>query len=369
MRWRFSLTWFTGVLARALFKRKYKIENEIGAGGFARVFAARRIKDNFPVAIKKIAKAKIPSLYHGVPLEVLLLQKVSDIPGVVHMVEYHDMGDSIWIVLEKGDHTQDLYDLIVQEGHLSEERAKKVFRQVVDALSLCHCRGVFHRDVKDENIIIDPDTDEVKLIDFGSGCGLRSDWYTHFSGTLLYAPPEWIREHRYHADELTVWSLGVLLYDMVCGNLPFLTQDQILAKRLTWRGRDLSPDLKDLIEQCLQRSPEKRITLDQIKAHPWLVKLPDDNNKAQVESSLNLPNENVDKLSRDNLIKLAGDTNDTALDSSDKVLGEDFNKLFSEILNKSNGDIIDKFSGDNDKVPVQQKELFSVGKMPVDIGL
>jgi serine/threonine protein kinase len=54
-----------------------------------------------------------------------------------------------------------------------------------------------YRDVKDENIIIDTDTDEVKLIDFGSGCGLRSDWYTHFSGTLLYAPPEWIREHRY----------------------------------------------------------------------------------------------------------------------------------------------------------------------------
>ena len=56
--------------------------------------------------------------------------------------------------------------------------------------------NLLYRDVKDENIIIDTHTDEVKLIDFGSGCGLRSDWYTHFSGTLLYAPPEWIRDHR-----------------------------------------------------------------------------------------------------------------------------------------------------------------------------
>ena len=95
----------------------------------------------------------------------------------------------------------------------------------------------------------------------------------YFSGTRVYSPPEWVKFRRYRADGLTVWSLGILLYDMVCGDIPFESDAQIKRAELIWRPElRLSHEVKDLISRCLSVSQEERIKLDEILTHPWMTR-------------------------------------------------------------------------------------------------
>lgn len=98
----------------------------------------------------------------------------------------------------------------------------------------------------------------------------------YFPGTRVYSPPEWIRYGKYRADSLTVWSLGTLLYNMVCGNVPFETDSQIKKAQLHFPSAlNLSSDLKDLISSCLKVDPKERITLAKVSDHPWLQRSQD----------------------------------------------------------------------------------------------
>jgi len=92
------------------------------------------------------------------------------------------------------------------------------------------------------------------------------------AGTRVYAPPEWIKYRRYTADGLTAWSMGILLHDLVCGDIPFETDTQIMLGLPDWSDNTaLSPGLKDLIERCLKTDPRERISLEDIASHPWIV--------------------------------------------------------------------------------------------------
>jgi len=253
------------------FNKEFKLGGVLGVGGFGTVHSAVRTSDGLNVAVKEIMKDNVTAMgKNNLPLEVLLLQQVSDLPGVIRLLDYFETKDSFYIVMEIF-HGCDLFDFISEQGPLKEKVARELFGQVVDTLITCQERGVLHGDIKDENILMDLNTGKVKLIDFGSGSWVQPGVFTEYQGTRVYAPPEWISQKRFSAEGLTVWSLGILLYDMICGDIPYETDDQILSRSLVWYDQlGLSQEVKNLVVSCLNHDVASRITLQDIKDHPWM---------------------------------------------------------------------------------------------------
>lgn len=257
------------------FASKYRAEKQIGSGGFGTVYAGTRIEDKVPVAIKHIAKSKIKryATVGGVlvPEEVFFLQSVSDVPGVIRILDWFETVDSFIVVLERPADCQDLFDYITEQVSVDENLARVFFCQILEAVCALLDRRVVHFDIKDENVLVDLTTGHVKLIDFGASRVLRTGSYSEFEGTRLYSPPEWIKSRSFTAGGATVWSLGILLYDMLCGDIPFNTDRDVLKAELVFR-KELSEDAKDLIRRCLTYEPSSRATMKEILRHPWTTK-------------------------------------------------------------------------------------------------
>jgi len=260
-------------MQRLSFEESYRVGDVLGKGGFGTVYAGLRVMDGRQVAIKHVARNKVlewASLQgRRVPLELKLLHSVQTVSGVIKLLDFFERKDSFIYVMERPSKSTDMFDYITEKGALEEEVAKNFFRQVINTVIACHNKGVVHRDIKDENLLVDLKTGRVILIDFGSGALMKKEGYREFDGTRVYSPPEWVGQGSYHAEEATIWSLGILLYDMVQGDIPFERDEEILRGEVKWRG-PLSQDCKDLIQQLLTINPTHRPKLSQLSTFPWL---------------------------------------------------------------------------------------------------
>ncbi|XP_071311649.1 serine/threonine-protein kinase pim-1-like [Agelaius tricolor] len=267
-----------GTAPEALQER-YRLGSLLGRGGFGSVFAATRLSDGAPVAIKRVPRNRVRhwgELPDGsrAPLEIVLQAKVSTgFPGVVELLEWFELPNHIVMVMERPERCLDLQRFIEARRFLPEEVARELFRQVLEAVRHCTSCGVLHRDIKPGNIVLDLATGQAKLIDFGCGTYLQETAYTHFAGTPSYSPPEWNDFGWYHGEAATIWSLGILLHQMVCGEHPFRR-----GRNLSWGQlplpQGLSQECKDLIRWCLSVNSLERPTLEDLFSDPWVQDIP-----------------------------------------------------------------------------------------------
>jgi serine/threonine protein kinase len=253
----------------------YICERIIGSGGFATVYRARHRIAPVRVAIKLIDSDRVHSEADQSHLirEVTLLQHM-DHPFIAKLFFVAGELSNLAVVQEfvpRGT----LLDLVTKQGRINEIQIRYYCLQLVSVLDYLHSvRRVAHRDLKLENIMLDA-YNNIKLIDFGLSRGFpdSESRYSTPCGSPPYIAPELITTGTY-TQAADIWSLGIVLYALATGRMPFFDDDigklcrQIVAKPIVYPP-SLSEDLRDLLKQMLCRNPSSRITIDQIKQHPW----------------------------------------------------------------------------------------------------
>ncbi|GCC35165.1 hypothetical protein chiPu_0013647 [Chiloscyllium punctatum] len=255
----------------------YEIGEVIAEGTFSIVRKAFSQKLQRSVAIKVIDKSKQSDDYltKCLPREVSIFAECSH-PNIIKVYQIIESSEHTLFIMEEAK--ADLYDFIDSQGHLSEEVARPYFRQISQALEYCHIHHIAHRDIKCENILITADNIP-KLTDFGLATCIKSSEScpsSTFCGSAAYAAPEILNGEKYDPFKADIWSLGVLLYVIVTGCLPFDDSDLSKLKELQIQSLQFppSPSLSDccrnLIDVMLERNPEIRASIKHVVDHQWL---------------------------------------------------------------------------------------------------
>ncbi|ROL44237.1 Serine/threonine-protein kinase pim-1 [Anabarilius grahami] len=208
----------------------------------------------------------------ALPNEVAMMIRVSEgpsVPQIIKLLDWYETRNEYILVIERPAPCKDLRQYLVQNGcRMNESKVRVVMHQVVTAARICFEKGVFHSDIKLENLLINENSLQVKLIDFGVSRSFKTYGYTRYIGTKLYGPPEaFHRSCSYYAKPATVYSLGVLLFVMLFGKYPYKMEPEIFAKTL--KTAEISKECKELISSCMEKDPNKRIDLDKILDHDW----------------------------------------------------------------------------------------------------
>lgn len=232
------------------------------------------------MAVKILNKAKIKQLgmEEKVQREINILHLCTH-PHIIRLYEVLDTPTDIFLVNEYVSGGE-LFDYIVSKGRLSADEARNFFHQIISGVEYCHFQKIVHRDLKPENLLLDASLN-IKIADFGLSNLMRDgDFLRTSCGSPNYAAPEVISGHLYAGPEVDVWSCGVILYALLCGSLPFDDESiPNLFKKIKSGMYSLPTHLsqlaKNLIPRMLEVDPMKRITIPEIRLHPWFQhKLP-----------------------------------------------------------------------------------------------
>lgn len=257
------------------FEEEYKTVEAIGKGAFGFVWKAIRDGDGQEVVVKFINKARIVSeswvddpMLGKVSQEIAILTRVQH-HNIVKVLEVFENENYFQMIMEKHGDCLDLFEFIDRQPRLDEPLASYIFRQLVAAVFYLRTKDILHRDIKDENIIIDK-CFHIRLIDFGSAAvWVPGKLFYKFYGTLEYCSPEVLRENPYEGPELEMWSMGVLLYTLLFSENPFCGVEEILNAKLN-PPFPLSPELQEVLSGLLHPDPTERMTLDQLLLQSWI---------------------------------------------------------------------------------------------------
>ena len=255
---------------------RYRLKSVLGKGGFGCVYAGVRVSDSLPVALKFIncQGVKMDPRNEQLPMEVSLLHKLSHIPGVIKMIEACWLGEKLVIVMERVQSCMDLYEFCKTKSP-SLEMITSLFRQLVQTVLQCHKAGIYHRDIKLENVLVDLRTNTIKLIDFGCASHFQPVYYD-LKGTHGFIPPEMYRDGQCNGEASEVWSLGVLLYVMVCRRRLYenIHELQQLEQIPIYFPNYVPMQCRNLITSLLQFDWYARPSLEKVLAHNFLQKNP-----------------------------------------------------------------------------------------------
>lgn len=254
--------------------RRYKLIRTLGKGSFSKVKEAAHIVTGELVAIKVLDKAMVTKEEDlmRIKREIKIL-KTAIHPNLISLYEIMETEKYYFFVMEHAAGGE-LSKYICDRGRLDEKRACQMFRQLIVAIEHLHKMGCAHRDIKPSNILLKENLD-LKVIDFGLG-----NFYTGNEmletpcGSPCYAAPELVTGKSYNGICVDIWSSGITLFAMMCGFLPFNDESRRelfrkIASCEYTMPEWLSPGAKDLLCNIFVANPKKRISIDQIKAHPW----------------------------------------------------------------------------------------------------
>ena len=271
------------------FDKKYEFNNftkviegifpkELGSGSFGRVFLVAHNETKELFALKTIEKRKIMTTYGRLDIiheEINIHSKLSH-QNIIKLYNIYEDEETINIIMEyapKGN----LYHLIKQEKNgFSEHKAFEYFIQILNAVYYLHSNNIIHRDIKPENILISADN-KLKLCDFGWAKELTLENRSTFCGTMEYMAPEIVGSENYDYS-VDIWSLGILLYELLFGHSPFKANttnniiQNIKSHELNYDNKNLSNSCKDLIQKLLEMNPQKRLKLKDILEHSFIKK-------------------------------------------------------------------------------------------------
>ncbi|XP_011213693.2 probable serine/threonine-protein kinase nek3 isoform X1 [Bactrocera dorsalis] len=252
----------------------YDIERTIGKGNFAVVKLARHRITKNEVAIKIIDKSQLDSInLQKVYREVEIMKRLNH-PHIIKLYQVMETKNMIYIVSEYASQGE-IFDYIAKFGRMSEGSARSKFWQILSAVEYCHMKNIVHRDLKAENLLLDINMN-IKIADFGFSNHFKvGELLATWCGSPPYAAPEVFEGKQYTGPEIDIWSLGVVLYVLVCGALPFdgSTLQSLRDRVLSGRFRIpffMSSDCEHLIRRMLVLDPSRRYTINQIKTHRWV---------------------------------------------------------------------------------------------------
>ncbi|XP_037631771.1 MAP/microtubule affinity-regulating kinase 4 isoform X1 [Sebastes umbrosus] len=252
----------------------YRLLKTIGKGNFAKVKLARHILTGREVAIKIIDKTQLnPTSLQKLFREVRIMKTLNH-PNIVQLFEVIETEKTLYLIMEYASGGE-VFDYLVAHGRMKEKEARAKFRQIVSAVHYCHLKKIVHRDLKAENLLLDADSN-IKIADFGFSneftAGSKLDT---FCGSPPYAAPELFQGKKYDGPEVDIWSLGVILYTLVSGSLPFDGQNLKELRERVLRGKYrvpfyMSTDCEGILRRFLVLNPTKRCSLEQIMKDKWI---------------------------------------------------------------------------------------------------
>ncbi|KAE9608626.1 putative protein kinase CAMK-CDPK family [Lupinus albus] len=252
----------------------YTLGRELGYGTFGTTYLCTEKSTGCIYACKTIPKKKLllEKDYEDVRREVQIMHHLAETPNVVKIHGTYEDSSSVHLVMEFCEGGE-LFDRILSKGHYSEREAAKLMKTIVEVVEACHSLGVIHRDLKPENFLFDTVQEDAKLkaTDFGLSLFYQPGaTLSHAAGSLYYVAPEVFQKN--YGPETDVWSAGVILYILLCGDLPFEARGELRFEKEPWPS--ISDSAKDLIRKMLDRNPKTRLTVHEVLCHPWIV---DDN--------------------------------------------------------------------------------------------